>query len=427
MLRSIQFPRLLALLALSAPMATAGDATIEWFGDGYNKAVKAASADDAMMLIAFAPDWSDYSNKLIAETFTSPDVVEALSDVVCLKYTSEGGRMTSLVKRYNIEQFPAIVVAMSNGDIDELITGFIPAEPLLEQLYRIHSEDNTVRSHRKAVEKSPENLEIQYQLAQKLASCNDWRNHDKTIRAIRKADPEGETMGGAKVVVDELMHQIEWPADDSGMEVDLTGVLASIESNASGSVRFEGFSRIANTQANMGHMSGSRHSFMQAFRTVPADLKADWAHDVANFIVNYDEGALSSSEKAFAVKLAYAAVRGAEQTFEELCAVSEAQCEEDCECEEECGDMSEGGKLVDGDGGDGGDSDYYASPDDRQADLNRWLASRMSLLHQIQYRYGNGSERERATLAMGTVQRCMELDPENEDYAAALATYRSSM
>ncbi|MFT7462426.1 MAG: hypothetical protein ACI9EF_000766, partial [Pseudohongiellaceae bacterium] len=32
--------------------------------------------------------------------------------------------MTSLVKRYNIEQFPAIVLAMPNGDVNELIVGF---------------------------------------------------------------------------------------------------------------------------------------------------------------------------------------------------------------------------------------------------------------------------------------------------------------
>ncbi|MFT7464705.1 MAG: hypothetical protein ACI9EF_003063 [Pseudohongiellaceae bacterium] len=114
---------------------------------------------------------------------------EALSETICLKYTSEGADMTSLVKRYNIEQFPAIVLAMPNGDVNELLVGFIPPEPLLDQLQRVHSLDNTVTSHRLAVEAQPDDLGAQYALAQKLASCWDWRNFDRTVKAIRRADP----------------------------------------------------------------------------------------------------------------------------------------------------------------------------------------------------------------------------------------------
>jgi len=434
MLRIILLPKLLALLAVLAPLAAAGDTSLEWYADGYNKALREAKANDAPLLIAFAPDWSDYSNKLIAETFANGDVAQALSETICLKYTTEGGNMTSLVNRYNIEQFPAIVVAMPNGDINELITGFIPPEPLLEQLYRIHSADNTVASHRDAVEANPDDLGMQYALAQKLASCWDWRNHGRTIKAIRRADPKGETLGGAKVVVDELMDTIEWPADDSDERVDLSGVLAAVGKSTSDAVRFEGFNRIANTQAQMGQLGDSRRSFMSAWQTAPKDQAANWAHDVANFIVHYDEGDLTTDEKAFAVKLAYAAARGAEKT----CAGEIAKCEtggdmvceagescegcESCEAGDMSGDMAKGGDMADG-----GDGDGYGSPEDRVADLNRWLATRLNLLSQVQYLYGEGTEGDRARLAVGTMQRCCELDPQNEDYISILDTYRMSM
>ena len=436
MLRLIILPKLLALLAVLAPLAAAGEASLDWYANGYNKALREAKANDAPLLIAFAPDWSDYSNKLIAETFASADVAEALSDTICLKYTTEDGNMTSLVKRYNIEQFPAIVVAMPNGDINELITGFIPAEPLLEQLYRIDLVDNTVASHRLAVEQNPDDLGMQYALAQKLASCWDWRNHEKTLKAIRRADPKGETLGGAKVVVDELMQTLEWPADDSGEQVDLSGVLAAVGKSTSDAVRFEGFNRIANTQAQMGQLGSSRRSFMSAWETAPKDQAANWAHGVANFIVTYDEGDLTADEKAFAVKLAYAAARDAEKT----CAGEIAKCEaggegemvceagDGCEGCESCegGDMAKGGGMADG--GDGeGYGDGYASPEAQVANLNRWLATRLNLLSQVQYLYGEGNEGDRARLAVGTMQRCCALDPENEDYIAILDTYRMSM
>ncbi|MFT7464706.1 MAG: hypothetical protein ACI9EF_003064 [Pseudohongiellaceae bacterium] len=223
-----------------------------------------------------------------------------------------------------------------------------------------------------------------------------------------------------------MMEEIEWPSDDSGERADLSGVLAAVGHADSEAVRFEGFNRIANTQAQMGQFGDSRQSFMKAWKAAPKDLAADWAHDVANFIVAYDEGDLSDSEKAFTVKLAYAAARGAEKQ----CSGEIAKCEAgDHEGMADGDGMADGMGMFaggDGDSADGGD-DGYLSAEDQVADLNRWLASRLNLLSQVQYLYGEGSERDRAMLAVGTMQRCTELDPENGEYNEILSTYRLSM
>ena len=50
------------------PVNTAGSA-VEWYDGGYNKALRVARKDDALVFLAFVPETSNYSKKVVAETF----------------------------------------------------------------------------------------------------------------------------------------------------------------------------------------------------------------------------------------------------------------------------------------------------------------------------------------------------------------------
>ncbi|MFT7462427.1 MAG: hypothetical protein ACI9EF_000767 [Pseudohongiellaceae bacterium] len=63
MLRSFLLPKLLGIFCVLVPVAAASEGNLEWYSDGYNKALRVAKSSEAPLLIAFATDWSDYSKR----------------------------------------------------------------------------------------------------------------------------------------------------------------------------------------------------------------------------------------------------------------------------------------------------------------------------------------------------------------------------
>ena len=372
------------LLAPAAPAPADGPA---WYAGSYNTALRDARVGDQLVLLALLPEWSDYSRQVDQETFADPRVVAATADLVCVRYTQDDAKLRQVSRLFNIENYPALVFVDGKGRVEDLVEGFIPAEPLLEQLARITAGVGTVGDHQARVDEAPDDLDRQHALLTMLRNVRDWSRAEQVAAAIRQADPEAQTPAGSRLAREALWQQVWAAAEHDGGTPDLAPVLEHVESRAEPRTRFEGWNEVANTLAGQGDAHGARHAFHTAWTAMDGEPSGSWAASVASWMLNDESAELSHDERAFTLALAEFAVSATEQT---------------CEAGEACKD---GACIAEGCGLSEEQHDSYA-------------AERLALLASAQLTCAPHDQA--ATLAAATLERCVALAPESHEYRAML-------
>jgi hypothetical protein len=350
---------------------------VQWYEGGYNKALREARKSDSLVFLAFVPDTSNYSKKVVAETFPDEAVAAELSDLVCLIFDNEqDSRFESVRRLFNVETYPTFVIANAKGKIEDRIEGFIPAEPMVEQMQRIKAADGTVGWHRKQVEEEPDDLSHVYSLAQMLDGVRDYKEAKRSYNQIRRVDPKGETAVGARLILNDVWEMVRESGGEDKAQWDLEPVYTHLAEVPSEEAAFQGWTEVGNFYAGQdGRMGDSADAFMHAWEHASEEDSArDWARDVAAFLANQEHGALEDRHGEFAIQLASASVERAQIVCDEY--------------------VAENGSTKSEDGG----------------DYNAWVASHVAVLVQCQQAFG--SEVDAALAA----RRCVELDPENEEY-----------
>ncbi len=362
-----------------AAVPPAGDHSMVWFEDGFNKALRKARSEERLVFIAFVPDDSDYSRKVLEETLPNEAVSSELSDLICLRFDNKNDARFEQVRRtYNVESYPTFVFANSRGKIEDRIEGFIPVEPMLQQMERIKAAVGTVGSYRAKLEEEPDNLQFQYSLAQMLDNVRDYKSAEKTYDGIRRADPKGKTAVGMRMILDEKWLEIAEAGGDNRAEWNLDPILSQLE-GATSEAAFEGWNAVGNFHAGVdGQLGQSIDAFIAAWENIPEDSSRGWARGVASFIVENGDDDLDRQHQDFALKLATVAVDQAQREFDEH--------------------VAEYGSSKSEDGGD------YAP----------WLASHIDVLVWCQMAYGERSA------AIASCRRTLELDPENAEFQGRL-------
>jgi hypothetical protein len=365
--------------AAPAPPADAAPEQVAWYSGNYNAAVSDARKQGKLLLLAFVPEWSDYSRKLVDETFLDGTVAKELNDLICLMYTEEDNVSRQIIKLYNVEQFPTIVVAEADGKIEDLITGFIPAQPLVGEMRRIKSGNDTVSARRALAEATPTDLNLRWSLADKLKNVNDERRARKVMQSIRAEDPEGRTLAGARVAAQDVWDAIESAAPGGPDTWDIAPMLAHIESLSIDLAAFDGWNAVARFHAGLSRMPEARAAFMRAWTRIPPDQVLNWGNDMGNFFLEAED-VLTDAEKAFAVEVAErAAVRAV--------ALGDPEAENY-------------GVAFNG------------------TNYNAYLAERLDTVTRCLIEFDPtpaGLDK-----AQATAERCIELDPDNEEYPGRL-------
>lgn len=387
MLTTILFAALSAPAAV-APVAAAPVPTpavtsegIAWFEDGLTRALRSAKRNESLVFIAFVPETSAYSQQVVAETFPDERVTAELAELVCLRFDDQADRrFQTASERYNVESFPTFVLATPDGDIEDRIEGFIPADPMIEQLKRIKSGVGTVSWHRAEVAGEPDQLGHVYSLAQMLDAVRDYDEAERTYALIRSEDPRGETAAGARLAMSAVWDALAESSGEDKSEWDLSAVHAHLATVPEGVPAFQGWTSVGNFHAGLeGQLGHAADAFAKAWEHVPAQPKRSWARDVANFLVATGGESLAERHQAFALMLASTAVAEAERERDEY--------------------VAENGTSESDDGG----------------DYDSWVATHLSVLVECQRVFGQ------TEAAVASLQRCTELDPENPEYPERLA------
>ncbi len=368
-----------ALLGLCAPAeeACAIDDTsaggLIWSDGNYNAALSAAREADVHVFLAFLPEWSDYSNRLRDEVLTDGSVAAALEGLVCVDVDPDDPRGAQVARLHAVTAFPALVVLGSDGRVEDRIDGFIPAGPLVGELARILSGTGTVSDARARADAAPDDLDLRAALADKLGNVGQAREAERLLDTIRRDDPEGATLAGARVLITDASNRMVADAGDGGAaSYDLASLRDAIRSVTNARARFEGLTRLADVARLAGRDDEVLPVFREAWDDVPPEFVLDWGLDLAG-LLDERSGQLDAEGLAFYLEVAQAVADRAEAV----------------------GD------------GTGGAVDGALPPG---TDYGPWLARRLDALAFAARANGDVDR------AVALAARCLELEPGNPEY-----------
>jgi len=107
-----------------------------WTKADFAAAASLARQRNTSVMLYFYTDWCSWCHRLSSDTFTNPEVQEALAGYVAVKANAEGAG-ARLAERYQVTSYPTIVFVDTEGEELDRITGYLPPRDFLAELRRI--------------------------------------------------------------------------------------------------------------------------------------------------------------------------------------------------------------------------------------------------------------------------------------------------
>lgn len=373
-----------ALLTLTVCLPQASSDQGVWHDGSYNSALRRARQEGKPVLIALVPDWSDYSKRMVAETFPDPTVAALMADMVCVKYEQEDNRSLQVARMYNVTQFPTVVVTQPDGTLEDVVIGFFPAQPLVSELQRILAGNGTLADFIARVEAAPDDHAVRFAYAVKLDELGDPAAYQRELDVIRAADPTGATLIGARLLQSDVWAKIAADAPGAEDTWDLAPIHTFLDSVSLAEARFDGWNRVAAFEGERQQRAASIAARRRAGESANAEQFFDWSAGLVDYVLEADQGDLDPELGAWTLALA--------EELEQR-AIAFGQPDE---------------------------SGVVGFPPGDEYDA--WLAENLDLLARAQLKYA-GDARNR--LALATSKRCVELDPGNATYQSRVDLLKS--
>lgn len=280
-----------------------------------------AQATSKPILIYCWMDGSDYCTKLFQETLSAQESAGAMGEFICFSAKHGGHGVQDVFKKYGVTTLPTMLFVTEDGKADDLIQGFIPVEDFVGELTRIKNGEGTVSGLEAALKTaktgSDDDVTVRWQLAGKIQALGQQDRHDELMESIRKVDPKGATLIGARMLLNEIVRDImgqDGGGDGDGNETDaaakarmkawdLAPLYAHVKAAKLQEAKHEAWMRIGNLEVRRQNMQPAFKAFEGAWKTCPEEKVIDWSNDVADWIIKSAEQR-TSKEKKFALKIA---------------------------------------------------------------------------------------------------------------------------
>lgn len=184
--RALLLPFLtLALLGAGGP---AGEAGIDWYED-YGKLLKAARAEDRIILIDFYTAWCTFCKTLDKESFTDPEIVALASDFACAKLDADVQKAAA--SRYSPEGYPTLIFATPRGEEILRVSGYRKPNEIYSVFKKVHEVGPRISEQFALLEKNRKDLEARETLGRlylEIGAAEAAREHlGKALKLAAKA------------------------------------------------------------------------------------------------------------------------------------------------------------------------------------------------------------------------------------------------
>ncbi len=170
--------------AVADPLGAQADpkkSKIPWRTDLKN-ALEEAQKEGKMVLLHFGADWCTWCKKMDTDTFASSDVAGACAKSF-VSVDIDVDKNKDLVKKYQIERVPTAAVLLPEGDLIEVLDGYVAAGEFKEWLGHVSEDFARYRKAEAKSKKSPEDPEATCQLVESLLRLNQSERVAKAAQA----------------------------------------------------------------------------------------------------------------------------------------------------------------------------------------------------------------------------------------------------
>jgi len=176
------------------PLAPGDHGKIAWFEGTFEAALAKAKAENKLIFIDFWTSWCGWCKRLDKDTFANDAVAAEMKDILCLSIDAESEAGAPLAKRFGVRGYPGLVLLGPDGRIEDNIGGYLKPDKFKAEIQRVRSGEGTVGGLRKKVAADPSNMDLRFQLASKLEALGDVEGHAKEVAEIQKLDPDGKSL-----------------------------------------------------------------------------------------------------------------------------------------------------------------------------------------------------------------------------------------
>ena len=185
---------LLVLIVLISYMGIAKAEEIQFFQGTYNEVVRAAKEQNKVIMIDFFTDWCKWCVELDRNVYTNSAVSGfANENQINWKIDAEKGEGPELAKNFGVDGYPTIVFLNPYEKEIDRIVGYLPASKFLEFLQDIKANKNTMQELKNSLSKTPDNLEVNFKIGEKLFNYGQTDNCKQYFEKIIKADPDNKS------------------------------------------------------------------------------------------------------------------------------------------------------------------------------------------------------------------------------------------
>ncbi len=293
------------LLGVQSVAQPPGGMKIDWTGGPFEDALARAEKENRSVLVYFRMQGSQHCGRFESDCLTNADVQGELGAFICYRADLADPATSGLVSRFSVTTLPTTLIVTSKASVDDALFGYQPVQEFLLQIRRIKSGQQTVTAYEKAMGAVPEDANRVFDLAMKL----DWVGARERCLAllddIRRGDPEGRTLIGARVILWRVTRAIldaaENPADPRTYDIQkLYDLMNRIRHEE---VLFQGWNWASQVEMAKGRRTAARAATQQAWKNVPEEDLVIWGTEAVMEYWSY-RAELTTQDRQFAFRVA---------------------------------------------------------------------------------------------------------------------------
>lgn len=382
------FPKLAAALTIvvalvAAVPALGGEDRTRWVNGTLADALSNATESKKLALVYCWEQDAPKSVTFYETTMKADEVMTAMEAYVCFSAKKGRPEGDEVINQYTVAALPAVLFLEADGTLVDVVGGAIPKAAFVKDLARVLRGEDTLRELILRSEEpfGAENAGARFQLAMRYRGLGETTKAAAQFDALRKADAKGATLPGARA---HLLAAMEDAAGSAALDPAWDGERLTFDGarkewstkplyawakkvKADGGA-FEAWDALAEVEIAQGNKDAALAAWQKAYDDVPDDRLLEWCSALSRRVMELG-GRRPTSQKKFALRLA-------------------------THCAKVADDLDEGS--------DG----YRAAFGDTKKDV---LVARYTepLAWALRYNSQHGQ-------AMTTIDKCIELDPNNE-------------
>ena len=263
------------LFASAMAVAALPAQTVTWWDKEFDAALAAAKDAPAKLVLLYC--WQaehETCSAMFSGTMSDAKVAAKLANFICMGVKNDdAGR--AVWQRYKVTAVPTVFFVTPEGEVADVLPGYVPVEQFVLELDRVQSGKDTIASLREQLKNKPDDLKAALQLVRKLRLASDIKGSHEVIDAMVQVDPKAKSEEAAEAMLWKISDET-FPEGKDPKDYDLSELRKFLKTQRNKRVLFLGYDQMASAEYRSEDLKAAGASAMKAWKNIPDDQLIEW-------------------------------------------------------------------------------------------------------------------------------------------------------